>query len=103
MIASEQPQAKPSKGKVDDAILKALGRAYRWKRLLESGVFASIRDLAAAEQINHSYIRRILRLTLLSPELTEAILDEGRLRHILLEDLLKTLPIERALQFERLR
>ena len=66
-------------------------------------MFASIRDLAAAEQINHSYIRRILRLTLLSPELTEAILDEGRLRHILLEDLLKTFPIERALQFERLR
>jgi len=42
-----------------------LRRAYRWKRMLESGEFNSISDLAAAEKINHSYVRRILRLTLL--------------------------------------
>jgi hypothetical protein len=70
-------------------ILKALGRAYRWKRMLESGDFASITDLAAAEKINHSYVRRILRLTLLSPEITQAILDGGLQKGRLLEQLLK--------------
>jgi len=69
-------------------ILKALGRAWRWKRMLESGDFASITDLAKAEKINHAYVRRILRLTLLCPEITEAILSnrlmgEAPLQHLL--------------------
>jgi len=71
-------------------ILKALGRAYRWKRMLESGEFSSITDLAAAEKINHSYVRRILRLTLLSPEIIEAILDADLPKGRQLEQLLKT-------------
>ena len=73
-------------------ILKALGRAYRWKRMLESGQFASITDMAIAEKINHSYIRRILRLTLLSPAITEAILSGRHPRDLQLENVLKPFP-----------
>ncbi len=94
MIASDRPVAKPSRSKIDDAVLKALGRAYRWKRLLESGEFASIGDLAAAEKINHSYIRRILRLMLLSPAIIEKILDCTQPRELQLEELLKPFPDE---------
>jgi hypothetical protein len=45
--------------------------------MLESGEFASITDLAKAEKINHAYVRRLLRLTLLSPTIIEEILDNG--------------------------
>ena len=48
---------------------------FRWLRMLETGRFATIRELAAAEKINVSYVSRILRLTLLAPAIVEAILD----------------------------
>jgi hypothetical protein len=56
-------------------MLKALARAHRWKRLLETGEFSSVTELAAAEKINLSHIGRVLRLTLLAPDLVETILD----------------------------
>ncbi len=101
MVATGQAPIRAARIKTDDTILKALGRAHRWKRLLESGDFASISDLARAERINHSYIRRILRLTLLSPEITEMILDGRQSRHLQLEDVLKPFPIEWTLQSDR--
>ena len=102
MISLDARETKRPVGRVDSAILKALGRAYRWKVLLETGTFASINDLASAEKINHSYLRRLLRLTLLSPETTEMILD-GRLpRSILLEELLQPFGMEWTGQRERL-
>lgn len=53
----------------------ALARAFRWRKLLESGVYGTIEELAAAEEINASYVSRVLRMTLLSPAIVEAILD----------------------------
>ena len=58
-------------------LVKALARAHRWQ--LESGDYASIAELAVAEKINPSYLARVLRLTLLSPRVVEAIL--GGLDH----------------------
>lgn len=58
-----------------DAIVKALARAFRWRRLLESSDYASIGDLAGAQCVNFSYMCRVLRLTLLSPKIVESILD----------------------------
>ena len=51
--------------------------AFRWRKLIETGVHASIEEVAAAEKINASYVGRVLRLTLLAPEIIEAIM-EGR-------------------------
>ena len=62
----------------DTTLVKALARAFRWRRMMEAGRFATIDELAAAEKINSSYVSRLLRLTLLSPDIVEAILD-GRL------------------------
>jgi hypothetical protein len=55
-------------------LVRALARAHRWQKLLESGSFASIAELAAAEKIDKSYVSKMLRLTLLAPDLVELIL-----------------------------
>jgi hypothetical protein len=59
----------------DPALVKALARAHRWKRLLESGRYNSLGELAAAEKLDRGYLGRILQLTLLAPDLIEDILD----------------------------
>jgi hypothetical protein len=55
--------------------MKALARAHRWQRMLESGEYGTLAELSAAEQISRSYICRVLRLTLLAPDIVERILD----------------------------
>jgi hypothetical protein len=80
--------------RIDNTIVKAIARAHRWKRLLESGRFASVTELAEAEKINQSYLCRVLRLTLLAPNIVEAILDGRQLEGLQLEDLLKPFPGE---------
>jgi hypothetical protein len=59
----------------DPALVKALARAFRWRRMLEEGKHVSMRELAAAEKIDASRLSRVLRLTLLAPDIVEAILD----------------------------
>jgi hypothetical protein len=59
----------------DPARVKALARAFRWRRMLEEGRYASIRELAAAEGVDRAYVGRVLNLTLLAPDLVEAVLD----------------------------
>ena len=59
----------------DTTLVKALARAFRWRRMLETGRYGTIDELAAAEKINSSYVSRLLRLTLLAPDMVEAILD----------------------------
>jgi hypothetical protein len=56
-------------------MVKALARAFRWQNLLEDGTYATIQEITNAENINPSYISRVLKLTLLSPEIMEMILD----------------------------
>ena len=60
--------------RIDSTLLKALARGFRWRKLLETGHFATIQEIAKAENINPSYISRVLRLTLLAPAIVEAIL-----------------------------
>ena len=67
--------AAPARSRADPALVKALARAHRWKRLLESGRFGSLAELAAAERIDRSYLGKTLRLTLLAPDIVEAVLD----------------------------
>jgi hypothetical protein len=87
---------------VDNTIVKALGRAYRWKAILESGEYASMTDLAQAENINLSYLCRLSRLTLLAPDVTEALLDGRHACKIQLLDLLRPIPVIWAEQRDKL-
>jgi hypothetical protein len=59
---------------IDNAMVKVISRAFRWRDLLENGTHATIAEIAAAEKINESYVGRVLRLTLLAPDIVEAIL-----------------------------
>lgn len=60
---------------IDSTLVKAIARAFRWQKMLETGRSATIREIAKTEKINPSYVSRVLRLTLLAPATVEAILD----------------------------
>jgi hypothetical protein len=78
----------------DITLTKAVARAFRWRRMLEAGRFATINELAAAEKINSSYVSRVLRLTLLAPDIVEAILDGRQPDGMTLPALMKPFPAE---------
>jgi hypothetical protein len=65
----------PSKPRLDNSLIKAVARAFRWKAMLESGEYTSVQDIAAAEKITHSYVSRILRFAYLAPDIIEAIVE----------------------------
>jgi hypothetical protein len=75
----------------DPALVKALARAHRWKRLLENGQYASLVELAAAEKLDRGYLGRILQLTLLAPDLVKDILDGRQLADMSLPRLMASL------------
>ncbi len=78
--------------------VKALARAFRWKRMLESGEFATITELAEREGIAFSYLTRVLRLTLLAPDIVEAILDGRQGQDVTLARLQEGVTLEWAEQ-----
>jgi hypothetical protein len=83
----------PPRQRVDNTMVKALARAFRWRELLETGTHTTVAEIAAAEKINASYVGRVLRLTLLSPEIVEAILDGRQPADLQVEHLLRPFPI----------
>ena len=78
-----------SRPRVDNTMVKALARAFRWRKLLETGAFATVEEIAAVEKINASYVGRVLRLTLLAPAIVEAILDGRQPRSVTLRGLMR--------------
>ena len=73
---------------------KALSRAFRWRKMLDARVHATLEDLARAKGVAPSYVSRVLRLTLLAPEIVEAILDGRQPAGLQLDDLLEGFPLE---------
>jgi len=63
------------RARIDNTMIKAIARGFRWRKLLETGVYGTIEEIAEGEKINSSYVSRLLRMTLLAPEIVEAILD----------------------------
>ena len=83
----------PPQPRIDNALLKALARAHRWRRMIESGEYGSITELAKAEGVNQSYACRMLRLSLLAPSIVTAILDGRHESDVMLKQLMKPLPV----------
>jgi ParB-like chromosome segregation protein Spo0J len=79
--------------RVDAALLKAIVRAHRWREMLENGEHTSAAELAKAEKVNDSYLSRVLRLTLVAPEIVEAIITGRQPGTVQVGDLLKPLPV----------
>ena len=87
------PAGSPQPRKTDNTLVKALARAFRWKRMLDTGEFATISELAEREGIAPSYMTRVLRLTLLAPDTVEAILDGRQGSTVTLAGVLKDVPL----------
>ena len=83
----------PPQPRIDNALLKALARAHRWRRMIESGEYGSITELAKAEGVNQSYACRILRLSLLAPSIVTAILNGRHDSDVMLKQVMKPLPV----------
>ncbi len=78
----------------DTTLVKAVARAFRWRRMLEGGRFGTINELAAAEKINSSYVSRLLRLTLLAPDIVHAIMDGRQPEGMTLPGLMEVFSVE---------
>jgi hypothetical protein len=94
--------AAPVNRHIDNAMVKAIARAFRWREMLENGTHATIAEIAAAEKINESYVARVLRLTLLAPDVVEAILNGRQSAQMTLAVLMQPSPLEWARQAEDL-
>ncbi|MCA4920284.1 MAG: hypothetical protein ING82_12725 [Roseomonas sp.] len=77
----------------DPALIKALARGFRWRRMLEEGRYASISEMAKAEGVERGYVGTLLRLTLLPPEMVEAILAGRQPEGVTLPALLEGVPV----------
>jgi hypothetical protein len=76
-----------AKRRPDETLIRALARAHRWKRMLEEGRYRSTGELAEAEGVTRSFVNRLLRLTLLAPDIVEAILEGRHPKGMQLEEL----------------
>ena len=94
VVSPDGSDWKKPRHRIDNTMVKALARAFRWQRLLEGGQYATIEEIAKAEKVNTSYISRILRLTLLSPEIVEMILDGRQPTSMTLKSLQKGFPVD---------
>ena len=84
----------PAKPRPDETLIRALARAHRWKGMLEECRYRSAGELAEAEGLTRSFVNRLLRLTLLAPDIVEAILDGRQPKGMQLEDLTAVMPSE---------
>ncbi|GGE82678.1 hypothetical protein H1W37_03585 [Stappia taiwanensis] len=94
----QMPEGATHSPRTDNTLVKALARAFRWKRMLESGEYATIAELGEREGIAPSYMTRVLRLTLLAPDIIEAILDGKQGPELTLRKVLEPFPLERSRQ-----
>jgi hypothetical protein len=81
---------KPSR---DETLVKALVRAHRWRRRIESGQARSVTDLAEQEGVTDAYVCRLLPLTCLAPDIVEAILNGRQPKELRLAELLGNGPV----------
>ena len=84
------PTPKPRR---DETLIKALVRAHRWRRRIESGQAKSITDLAEQEGVTDAYVCRLLPLTCLAPDIVEAILDGRQPKGLRLTEMLGNGPL----------
>jgi hypothetical protein len=91
IVTPDGSEWSPS-ARIDSALVQAIVRAHRWRELLETGQYGTAAELAKAGKVNDSYLSRVLRLTLLAPDIVEAILDGRQPRSLELSELMRPLP-----------
>ncbi len=71
----------------DPHVIRALARAWSWRRKLEKGEVSTIQDIATAEGISDRYVSRVLRLAYLAPTVLEQLLVQRRRSALSIKDL----------------
>ena len=94
IIAPDGDAWAPAKPRPDETLIRALARAHRWKRMLEEERYRSAAEIAEAEGVTRSFVNRLLRLTLLAPEIVDAILEGKQPKAMQLEELTDANPSE---------
>jgi hypothetical protein len=89
-----RPATAPPRTRGDPALVRALARVFRYQRMLDDGRYASISEMAKAETIERGYLGTLLRLTLLAPDIVEAILDGRHAAELGLPKLMRPLPVD---------
>lgn len=93
MIAPDGLTGHETRRMFDDVLINALVRAPRWHRQIDSGESRSASELAAHEKITDSYVARMLTLMLLTPDITQAILEGRQTKRLKLATLLRGIPL----------
>jgi hypothetical protein len=93
LIMTPEGATPPRKPARDETLIKALVRAHRWRRRIESGRAKSITDLAEQEGVTDAYVCRLLPLTCLAPDIVEAILDGKQPKALRLAEMLGNGPL----------
>ena len=93
VIAPEGAAPTSTKPARDETMVRALVKAHRWRRRIESGEAKSITDLAAQESVTDAYVCRLLPLTCLAPDIVAAILDGRQAKGLTLADFVRDVPL----------
>ena len=88
-MTPEGVAAVAPKPRRDETLIKALVRAHRWRRRIESGQAKSITDLAEQESVTVAYVCRLLPLTCLASDIVEVILDGRQPKGLRLAEMLR--------------
>lgn len=95
IVLPDGTQGNPAlKATIDNTMVKALARAFRWQALLENGTYGCIEDIARGEKIGASFVSRIIKLALLAPDIVDAILEGKQPANMTLGKLMKPLPVD---------
>lgn len=95
IVLPDGTQGNPApKATIDNAMVKAIARAFRWQKLLEDGTYGCLDEIAKAERIGPSFVSRVIRLALLAPNIVDAILDGRQPAYLTLKDLMGPFSVE---------
>lgn len=83
----------PEADNMDYTFISALGKAFSWQRMLDEGKYETPKELAQKEQVEVTHMYRVMRLTLLAPDIIEAILNGTQPRTLTLQNVVRGFPI----------
>lgn len=87
LLIPPTPDVADRTGGFDVPMIKTLGKAFYWKRLIDDGIYLTTTDLARAMKVEPGWAAEVLRMTMLAPDIVEAVLEGRQPRHLNLHTL----------------
>ena len=87
LLIPPAPDAATVTGGFDVPMIKTLGKAFYWKRLIDEGVYSTASHLAHVLKLEPGWVAEVLRMTMLAPDIVEAIFEGRQPRHLNLHTL----------------